>query len=349
MEKRIINVGITMGDANGIGPEIIIKVLSDKRILELCNPIVYGNKSILNQCIKDLQLGELKLQHIGHPNKANGKSATLISVDSELKTAEYGNPTKASALCAYEALERAMKDLIDQEIDCLVTAPINKDNIQQTAFDFAGHTEYLEHKDGNSESLMLMVNDYSRIGLVTNHYSINEISSLIKTDLILKKLSIFNKTLRNDFNIRKPKIAVLGLNPHSGDNGLIGLEEEKEILPAIQQSKTIGILAFGPYPADGFFGSGNFNEFDGVLAMYHDQGLIPAKMLSSGTGVNYTAGLSFIRTSPDHGTAMDIAGKGIANESSMRSAIYNAIELSRTRLMNEELIKNKLETSKNRA
>ena len=348
MEKRI-NVGITIGDANGIGPEIIIKALSDKRIIELCNPIVYGNRSVLNQSIKDLQLGEFKLQQIDHPTKANGKSAALISLDSELKNAEYGMATKSSALCAYDALERALQDLLAKDIDCLVTGPINKDNIQHTAFDFAGHTEYLENKDGKTESLMLMINEHCRIGLVTNHISVNEVSNLVKTDLILKKLSLLNKTLRNDFNIRKPKIAVLGLNPHSGDNGLIGREDEKEILPAIQQSKTIGIMAFGPYPADGFFGSGSYKEFDGILAMYHDQGLIPAKMLSSGVGINYTAGLSFVRTSPDHGTAMDIAGKGIANESSIRSAIYKAIEISRTRLRNEELIKNKLETSKNRA
>jgi len=348
MEKRI-NVGITIGDANGIGPEIIIKALSDKRIIELCNPIVYGNRSVLNQSIKDLQLGEFKLQQIDHPTKANGKSAALISLDSELKKAEYGMATKSSALCAYDALERALQDLLAKDIDCLVTGPINKDNIQHTAFDFAGHTEYLENKDGKTESLMLMINEHCRIGLVTNHISVNEVSNLVKTDLILKKLSLLNKTLRNDFNIRKPKIAVLGLNPHSGDNGLIGREDEKEILPAIQQSKTIGIMAFGPYPADGFFGSGSYKEFDGILAMYHDQGLIPAKMLSSGVGINYTAGLSFVRTSPDHGTAMDIAGKGIANESSIRSAIYKAIEISRTRLRNEELIKNKLETSKNRA
>lgn len=347
-EKRA-NVGITMGDAHGIGPELIIKALHDKRILELCNPIVYGNKEVFNHTIKGLQLGEFKFQIIEEPKNHKGKSASLIPIKSEHKIPEYGVATKESAQGAFESLELATADLLNNEIDCLVTAPINKDNIQLTGFDFQGHTEYLENKDGKNESLMLMINEHCKIGLVTNHISLETVASSINTESILKKLSVLNKSLKQDFNIRKPKIAVLGLNPHGGDNGLLGKEEEKEIIPAIQQAKTIGILAFGPYPADGFFANANYKEFDGILAMYHDQGLIPAKMLSNGSGINFTAGLSFVRTSPDHGTAMDIAGEGIANESSLRSALYHAIEISRARKLNSELEENKLESPKNRA
>lgn len=343
-----VKIGVSLGDLNGIGPEVILKTLEDNRINDLCIPIIYGSKKLINYYIKSLGIQNFNYDVIGDATKAKSKHTSIINVWNEEVKINEGTEEKTAGKYAALSLQAATSDLKEGKIDALVTAPINKNSIQSEEFNFPGHTEYLQSLDKAEESLMLMISDYAKIGVVTGHIPLQEIAQKISAEAILKKTSILNKSLKEDFQIRKPKIAILGLNPHAGDNGLLGKEEQEIIEPAINQAKSIGILAFGPFAADGFFGSDNYKNFDGIIAMYHDQGLIPAKSLSFGRGINFTAGLSFIRTSPDHGTAFSIAGQGIANEGSFRNALYQAIQIAKNRALKVELESDVLQINKTR-
>ncbi|MFT6715834.1 MAG: 4-hydroxythreonine-4-phosphate dehydrogenase [Saprospiraceae bacterium] len=342
ISSKDIKIGITQGDPNGIGYEVIIKTCADSRLLELYTPVIYGNKSALNQHMKVVNDENFKFQSIVSASQAKQNATNFINCGEGDFEVDLGNGTKESGASAFAALEKAVADLKNGEIDVLVTAPINKDNIQSENFNFPGHTEYLAAQNEKTESLMFLVSDKLKVGVVTGHIPLSEISKQLNLEIIVEKIRLMDKSLKLDFSIRKPKIAVLGLNPHAGDNGLIGKEDEEIIAPAIHDARTRGILAYGPYAADGFFGSGNYNKYDGVVAMYHDQGLIPFKTLAFGEGTNFTAGLSFVRTSPDHGTGFDIAGQNKADESSLRQAIYTAIDIFKNRTLNQELLSNQL-------
>lgn len=331
--KNKIKVGITHGDINGVGYEIILKVLEDDRFAELCTPIVYGSAKIASAYRKNLEMPHLRLNQIETPSEADPDGNNIINVVGEDVHAEPGQPSEGAGKAALAALERAVADLRDGLIDVLVTAPINKATIQGEGFHFPGHTEYLEANCGNeaARSLMILCNDQIRVALVSTHLPIAKVPEAITKDAIMSKLELFNRSLKRDFGIVAPRIAVLALNPHAGDEGLLGSEEKEIITPAIEEARQRGILAFGPYAADGFFGAGRFVKFDGILAMYHDQGLAPFKALAMDTGINFTAGLPFVRTSPDHGTGYDIAGRGEASPESLRRAIYAAIDIWRNR------------------
>jgi 4-hydroxythreonine-4-phosphate dehydrogenase len=335
-----LKVGITQGDINGIGYEIIIKTLLDNRILNFCTPIVYGSPKIAAYHRKALNISNFSLNNIRHPYEANPKRANVINCLDDNVRVELGKSTRIAGDASLKALQRAVTDLKDNKIDVLLTAPINKHNIQSGSFNFPGHTEYLENKFDNSKAIMMMVGDEFKIGVVTGHIPVSKIPSMITIDNVLEKLRILNQSLIEDFAINKPCIAVLGLNPHAGDNGIIGKEDQEIVIPAIQKAQEENIHALGPYPADGFFGSGNFSKFDAILAMYHDQGLIPFKALSFGNGVNYTAGLPIVRTSPVHGTAYEIAGENKASESSFRQALYLGCDIYRNRRNYKDLIHN---------
>ncbi len=331
METKKLKIGITQGDINGIGYEIILKTLEDTRILDFCTPIIYGSPKVAAYHRKNMEI-TLNLNLIASANEANEKRVNIINCNDDEIKVELSRSTDEAGKAAFLALEQATKDLKNGSIDALVTAPINKKNIQSSDFSFPGHTEYLEEKFGNKgEALMLMVNQFMRIAVVTGHIPLAKVASTITTEKILEKIIQLNDTLKQDFIFTKPRIAVLGLNPHAGDEGLIGEEEKTIILPAIEQALKQGIICVGPLPADGFFGAANFEHYDGILAMYHDQGLIPFKALSMDTGVNFTAGLSIIRTSPAHGTAYDKAGLNIASEASFREALYLACDIARNR------------------
>ncbi|PTQ93163.1 4-hydroxythreonine-4-phosphate dehydrogenase [Mucilaginibacter yixingensis] len=339
-------IGISIGDVNGIGLEIIIKTLADSAIYNYCTPIVYGHTKVASFHRRSINAHELNFNVITHPSQAHHKKANMINCWEEDVKIDLGVSNETGGKYAFLSLERATADLLAGEIDALVTAPINKDNIQNENFNFPGHTEYLQERDEAAESLMFLVSDTLRVGVVTGHIPVAQIASSITGEKIIGKLKLMNESLRTDFWIRKPKIAVLGLNPHAGDNGLIGKEEQEIIAPALEEARAAGILAFGPYPADGFFANGSYQQFDAVLAMYHDQGLIPFKQISFESGVNFTAGLSFVRTSPDHGTAYDIAGQNKASEVSFREALFTALQIVRHRNENEELNENPLQFSK---
>lgn len=340
MSKKI-KIGISIGDINGIGLEVIIKTFEDHRMLDLCTPIVYGSAKLAATYRKALHINDFSFHKIKSISEINHKKANLLECWDEEIDIAFGESNENGGKYAFQSLEQASKDLFDGHIDVLVTAPINKDNIQSDEFDFKGHTEYLDNKF-EGDSLMLMVSENLKVGLATNHLPLAAVANTLTADNIFSKLKILNNTLIKDFGNTNPRIAVLGLNPHAGDNGLIGKEEADIIVPAINNAKSIGVNAFGPYPADGFFGSGNHKKFDAVLAMYHDQGLIPFKSLSFGEGVNFTAGLNIIRTSPDHGVAYEIAGKNEASESSFRAAIYQACDIYKSRKMDEEINENPL-------
>ena len=344
MEERLVKVGITHGDINGIGYEVILKTLSDTRIAELCTPVIYGSSKIAAYHRKVLDLPAVNLSIIAQAEDAGANRVNIINcVDDETKV-ELCQSTTAAGEAAYLALEAAVTDLKRGAVDVLVTAPINKHNIQNEQFHFPGHTEYLEQCFGGlgKKALMILMKDDLRVALVTGHIPVREIASAITKELIQEKLLVFNRALKQDFGIGAPRIAVLSLNPHAGDEGLLGTEEQEVIIPAIKELAGKGILCYGPYPADGFMGSGNFTHFDGILAMYHDQGLAPFKSLAMDEGVNYTAGLPVVRTSPAHGTAYDIAGKGIASEDSFRQAVYVAIDVFRNRMREQEAHANPL-------
>lgn len=334
-------VGITQGDINGIGYEVIMKTLADTRINEICIPVVYGSPKVAAFHRKHINVENFAFNPAKDIDDIHPKRSNLINVMDDNVRVDAGKSTPMGGAAAITALDIATQDLMDGKIDVLVTAPINKKNVQSDEFKYPGHTEYLEHRF-NSSSLMIMISDVLKIGVVTTHVAIKDLPFLITKELILSKLRTLNETLVVDFAVRGPRIAVLSLNPHAGDSGLIGIEENEVIIPAINEANEEGIMAFGPYPADGFFGSDNFRKFDAVLAMYHDQGLIPFKVTSFGSGVNYTAGLPVIRTSPAHGTAYDLVGQDIASPDSFRSAIYSAIDIFRNRSMYDEISKNPL-------
>lgn len=333
-----IRIGITQGDINGIGYEVIIKTLADNRIIENNIAIVYGVSKVASYHRKAVDVpAEFTFNLIKSADVAHPKRANIINVfDKEVKI-DLGQSTENGGYMALLSLKAAIQDIRENKIDVLVTAPINKYNIQSEDFNFPGHTEYLAQHFGIDKYLMLMVSNGLRIGVATGHVSLKNVAKMITEELIMEKLRIMNDSLIKDFNIRKPKIAVLGLNPHAGDRGLIGEEEQKVIIPTIQKAFAEGIMAFGPYPADGFFGNSEYTKFDGVLAMYHDQGLIPFKTLSFKHGVNFTAGLPIIRTSPAHGTAYELAGKNIASHDSFREAMYLACDIYKNRKLYEEL------------
>ena len=327
-----IKVGITHGDINGIGYEVLLKALGDTRITELCTPVIYGSAKIANYYRKGMELPEFKLFQIDSPDSAATDEINIINVVGEDCKLEPGQPTPNGGKAALTALERAVSDLRDGLIDVLVTAPINKKTIHSDDFNFPGHTEYLQDRLGEGhQAMMIMCAEGLRVALVTIHEPISNVAGSITSKGITDKLVAFNRSLVEDFGIHGPRIAVLSLNPHAGDGGIIGSEETEIIAPAIEEAMKRKVLAFGPYAPDGFFGSGNYTKFDGVLAMYHDQGLTPFKVLAGERGVNFTAGLPYVRTSPDHGTAYDIVGQGKADEQSMREAIYSAIDIYRNR------------------
>jgi 4-hydroxythreonine-4-phosphate dehydrogenase len=342
MEKKPLIAGISHGDINGIGYEVIIKALSDPLINDFCTPVVYGSPKVAAYHRKALNISNFSFNNIRSVEEAHTKKANMINCLDDNTRVELGKSTTHGGEAALISLERAVADLLSGKIDVLITAPIDKHNVQSDNFHFNGHTEYLKSKAGIEDVLMFMIGETMRIGIATGHVPLSKVPSLITSDLIVRKLKLMNQSLMYDFGIRKPRIAVLGLNPHAGDNSLLGNEEAEIIAPAIQQAKTAGILAFGPFPSDGFFGAGSFARFDGILAMYHDQGLTPFKALSFDSGVNFTAGLPFVRTSPVHGTAFAIAGKGEASENSFRQAIFLACEIIKNRQSYSEITKNPL-------
>lgn len=338
----MIRVAITQGDTNGVGCEVILKTFADPEMFDLCTPIVYGSPKVLAYHRKALNL-ETNFSIIHSAEEArDGRLNVLTCFDDEVKI-ELGQPSEEAGQAAYKALDRAMTDYRAGLYDVLVTAPINKATIQSPGFHFPGHTEFIETcvGDGN-KALMILMNENLRVALVTTHLPIKDISKAITQKAIVEKATIFHKSLKRDFRISNPRIAVLSLNPHAGDNGLLGSEEQDIIKPAIDELESKGIQAFGPYAADGFFGTNAYDYFDGVLAMYHDQGLAPFKTIALESGVNFTAGLPIVRTSPDHGTAYDIAGQGKADENSFRQAVYTAIDVFRNRINYDEPLQNPL-------
>ena len=337
-------VAITSGDPNGIGYEVLLKTIADPHICEICVPIVYGSLSVARKYVEMLgeEYADMQFNLIRNAGEAKQGCINIINCYSEEFNLTPGLSTQEGGVASFAALERASEDLKSGVANVLVTAPINKSNIQSDSFRFSGHTEYLTSKFGKSgESLMMMVSDMMRVALVCNHVPVSEVASSITKERVLAKLKLLSETLQNDFIIRAPRIAVLALNPHAGDGGLTGKEESEEIIPAIAQSNEQGILAFGPYSADGFFGAGRYTHFDAILAMYHDQGLIPFKSLEM-DGVNYTAGLPVIRTSPDHGTAYDLVGKNKASNISFAHSLYMALDLLKARNLSREINSNPL-------
>lgn len=342
--ERLIKVGITHGDYNGVSYEIIINTFREHGILELCTPIVYGLQKAANFYRKHLQVQDFSFFGINTAEKAAKHHCNLINISDTETDIQPGEATENSGKMAVLALKKATSDLLEGKIDVLVTAPINKHNVQSGDFSFPGHTEFLAEETQTANYLMLLISDKLRVGTVTGHIPLQNVSGTLTTEKILNKIRVLNQTLLSDFTITKPKIAILGLNPHAGDNGVLGSEEKNIIQPAIEKANQEGIFVMGPFPADGFFGNKIWKKFDGTLAMYHDQGLIPFKSIAFHQGVNFTAGLPVIRTSPDHGTAYDIAGKGLADHSSFREAIYQAIDIFRNRKLYKEISSNPLKT-----
>ncbi len=347
MEKRRnkeqdIVVGISQGDFNGIAYEVILKTFSDKRMFEFSNVVLYGSPEITNFYLKNLDLENYGTSIVSDAAKLQGGKLNILAVEEKNIQIEAGKSTKKAGELAFRSLEKVVDDLKNNKIDVLVTAPINKENIQSEKFKFAGHTDYLAKAFDAEQYLMLMVQENLRIGVITGHIPLKDVAQTISQELILDKIKVLYHSLEYDFAIRKPKIAILGLNPHASDHGLIGKEEEEIIIPAIKQAQKDGMLVYGPFPADGFFASENYKNFDGILAMYHDQGLIPFKTLAFKDGVNFTAGLPIVRTSPAHGTAYEIAGKNMASPASFRQAVYLGIEIFKNRELNDEISANPL-------
>jgi 4-phospho-D-threonate 3-dehydrogenase / 4-phospho-D-erythronate 3-dehydrogenase len=335
-----IIVGISIGDLNGIGSEVVLKTFEDSRMLELCTPVIFANVKLLSFVKKTFESASM-LHGIDTLEQLVPGKINVLNVWRENVDLNFGTNDEAVGKFAIQSFSVATEALKQGQIDVLVTAPVNKLNIQSDDFKFPGHTDYLA-KELEGDALMFMVQDNLRVGLLTDHVPVTEVSSHLTEALIRKKIETVKKSLVQDFSINKPKIAVLGLNPHAGDGGVIGKEDDAIIKPVIKKMFESGTMVFGPYPADGFFGSGQYEKFDAVIAAYHDQGLIPFKTLSFGKGVNYTAGLNRIRTSPDHGTAYDIAGKGIADENSFKEAVYLAIDIYHSRNQYAEISKNPL-------
>ena len=341
MEKEEkIKIGISIGDLNGIGGELVIKTFEDNRMLEFCTPIIYASVKTVAFLKRHFQ-SPLDFNKIQKASQAVDSKVNVVSVWHEDVKINFGEEDPKIGEYAIKSLQAAVEDLKNNQIDVLVTAPINKHNIQSDAFKFPGHTDYLA-QELEGDSLMFMVSDDLKVGLLTDHVPVSEVSNQITTELIEKKISIIYKSLVQDFSIRMPRIAVLGINPHTGDNGVIGSEDDTVLRPALETIKKTGKLVYGPYSADSFFGSKNYKNFDAIVATYHDQGLIPFKTLAFGNGVNYTAGLNKVRTSPDHGTAYEIAGKGVSDITSFKEAIFSGITIFRNRKMNKTLTSNPL-------
>jgi 4-hydroxythreonine-4-phosphate dehydrogenase len=325
-------IGITIGDLNGIGPEVVMKALADNRILNMVTPVIYGSTRVLTFYKKLLALEEFNFSQVRGKGQLAAKSINVVNCWEEVIEINPGKATPETGKAALKAIQCACAELKEGLIDALVTAPIDKHTIHSEEFPFKGHTEFLAREFGGGDSLMFMVSELLRVGLVTDHEPLRDVAGLINRERVESKLKIMEASLRKDFGINKPRIAVLGLNPHAGDGGLIGAEDEEILRPVVSDLRNKGKLVFGPLPSDGFFGTAQYRQFDAVLAMYHDQGLVPFKALAFENGVNFTGGLSIIRTSPDHGTGYNIAGKNQANESSMREAIFLAGEIFRQRL-----------------
>ena len=341
--EKLIRVGITQGDTNGIGYEVILKALQNQQMTELFTPVVYGSAKTASYHRKALELQPVSMNVIRNSADIKDGVNNLVEVANEEVKVELGVSSEIAGRAAFDALERAVTDLKQGYIDVLVTAPINKKSIQSEQFTFPGHTEYLEASIGDGDkALMILFSDKIRVALVTTHVPVSRIGEYITKEAVLDKLFAFNRSLKSDFGIVRPRIAVLSLNPHAGDGGLLGKEEQEVIAPAIAEAVDKKVVAFGPYAADGFFGNEMYKHFDGVLAMYHDQGLAPFKTIAMESGVNFTAGLPYVRTSPDHGTGYDIAGKNEANDQSMREAIYAAIDIYRNRCNYAEMTQNPL-------
>ena len=324
-------IGITLGDINGVGPEVIIKALNDTRMFNFATLVVYGSAKTISYYRKHLKMEDFNFHQVRGENQFEKKKVNVINCWDQAVEINTGKVTKEGGNCARLALKQGTSDLIDGYIDAIVTGPINKSNIQSEEFKFPGHTEYFTNACEAKDHLMFMISENMRVGVATGHVPLRDVPNLITKERIETSLSVMKTSLIKDFGIDKPRIAVLGLNPHAGEEGLLGNEDQEVLNPVITELKNNGDLVFGPFSADGFFGSGDYKKYDGILAMYHDQGLIPFKSLSFGNGVNYTAGLPIIRTSPDHGTGYDIAGKNIASESSLRNAIYLASEIAKNR------------------
>jgi len=337
-----IKIGISVGDINGISLEVILKTLDDSRITQLCTPVIYGSSKVISYHKNIVNIGDFPMTNVRDAHHLKIGEVNVVNCWQDNVRITLGKASEESGKFAYVSLDRAVQDLNAGLIDALVTAPINKHAMQLAGFPHTGHTEFLTAKANVQDSLMMLVNADLRVALATNHIPISEISKKLNKELILRKLNMLNQSLKMDFGIQKPKIAVLGLNPHAGDEGAIGNEELQYIIPAIQEAKSKGIFAIGPYPADGFFGSGTYHHFDAVLAMYHDQGLVAFKSLSFESGVNFTAGLPFVRTSPDHGTAYNITGQNKASADSFREALFTAIEIVKKRADYKEMYANPL-------
>lgn len=332
-----VKVGISQGDLNGVGLEVVLKSFSDPAMMELCTPVLFSSAKTISFYKKLLNLPDFNYTSVRDTKTLVSGKFNVLNCYEEDVLIEPGKATEHSGKYAYLSLEKAASALQEKHIDVLVTAPVNKNNIKQLHPSFIGHTEYLDQKFGQQKSLMLMVSDNLKIAVATGHVPLSEVASLLDTGLIIRKTELLLKSLKQDFSVQRPRIAILGLNPHAGDNGAIGKEDSQVILPAIKYFEEKGQLVFGPYSPDAFFGSGQHQRFDAVLAMYHDQGLIPFKTIAFGSGVNFTAGLSVIRTSPDHGTAYDIAGKALASEDSFRQAIYLACDIFKNRTIYERV------------
>ena len=342
--NKRIKVGITIGDTNGIGVEVALKAVSAPEMMDLCIPVMYGSSRIVSYHRNACNLPNSQINHTKSAVNINENMPNLVECINQDIKIEMGHSSKQAGLASFQSLEAAVSDLKAGLIDVLVTAPISKENIQSEQFHFPGHTEYLESATGDgSKAMMIMCTNSLRVALATIHVPLSQVPTSLTIEMLREKLSLLNASLKRDFNIGGPRIAVLSLNPHAGENGVLGKEEQEIIQPAIQQSlDEDGVQCFGPYAADGFFGARQYRRFDAVLAMYHDQGLAPFKTIAMDEGVNFTAGLPIVRTSPDHGTGYDIAGQGIANESSMRQAIYTAIDIYRNRIRYDEAHQNPL-------
>ena len=330
-------VGITHGDLNGISYEVIIKALKDNRLFEMFTPVIYGLSKVLSYHRKNLNFFDFNYKVVRDARQIMNNKVNIVNISQDEVRIEYGKATETAGKLAYEALEAAVNDLKENKIDVVVTAPINKAGIHSGSFNFPGHTEYFTNRFDREDSLMLMVYEELRIGTVTGHIPLRDVIPTISQELITRKIRILNDSLIRDFGIARPKIAVLGINPHAGDNGLIGDEDEHIVSAAVISTKKSGMLVYGPFPADGFFGTNEYTKFDAILAMYHDQGLIPFKLLAFDKGVNFTAGLPIVRTSPAHGTAYEIAGKNKASADSLRQAIYLAIDIFKKRQAYDEM------------
>lgn len=342
MKESKIKVGITHGDINGIGYEVIMKTLMDARVLELCTPVIYGSPKVAAYHRKALDLDNINMNIVNSPKEASHGRVNIINCIEDTVKVELGKESIVSGDASFKALEAAVTDTINKGVDVLVTAPVNKHSVYSNQVDCMGHTEYLAQRTGNDKVMTILVGDHLKVGTAAGHIPMSDLVKTITLENILSKLQIMNSSLKSDFLIRKPRIAVLGFNPHLGDRGMWGKEETNVIIPAIEKAREEGIMAIGPFSADGFFASGNYKKFDAVFAMYHDQGMIPFKTIEGNEGVVYTAGLSIVRTAPAHGIAYGKVGKGTATEQGFRNALYVALDVFRNRKESKLISRNPL-------